>query len=130
MQPGAEVGPTFPKPRDVLSGRSPQAPLRGSGRTGAGGLPPGLLEETLGVPEIRMHFPEGSSFCGRACFSAPAEAQAAVGGLRTPSRPAPASPACGGCPASRALSPHRSGLRRGRAGPTAALAAEAPSRAP
>ena len=76
-----------------------------------------------------MHFPESGSSCGRACFSAQAKAGAAVGGPRTPSRPAPAL-SCLRLPASRAHSPHRSGLRRGRAGPTAALAAEAPEQGP
>lgn len=73
MQPGAEIGPTFPKPWEVLSGRSCR-PLREQldrqGQAGGwvGGCPPGFLEEALGVPEIRMHFPESGSSCGRPCL--------------------------------------------------------------
>lgn len=127
MQPGAEIGPTFPKPREVLSGR-PCRPLREQldrqGQAGGwvGGCPPGFLEEALGVPEIRMHFPESGSSCGRPCLLLGAGPGGGRGGRAAGTQAAcscPVLPAAA-CLTTSLSSRLRPAAWRGADGPTAA----------
>ena len=100
---GSRDGADFFKTTGVPLGPGPQAlPERpgpqAGGRLGRG-LPPGLHEETLGVPEIRMHFPESSS--SAAGPASRAQAEATGGGPQAPPQPAPVL-SCLRLPASRA----------------------------
>lgn len=90
------MGPTFPKPWEILSAQASflrplQEQPTQAGTRWVGSLP-GFLEETLGVLEIRMHFPESSSSCGRVALRMQARVTAV--GRGHPRRPCLPSPAC------------------------------------